>query len=363
MATQTYRPGSREEAARTADDVDRDSLHILPLSILPLETPGLKRARMIKNAQLNSVVELFHGAKTGSGQLDVEDVPKEFGWQWSAGHPDLAVLRKVAELPSYDVYSLRISLRSLDIQVEDYEQLKLSPHMSRELAPYMRDFTRPLMLQIYGDDDLDIATFEDVVRLFRHPDRHKALEKLKQMADALGIEPADVPAFIEDYGDVFLALSYYRRCLAALDPTIRDFRASAAELRHSLQLRQDTELMRTLDHVEEVLIDRLKGVRQQMDEFDTGTENMWNDISAAHFQALRARISEHHLDLGAVLCALTVKMDAWAERFPDPFTGGPRKRAEFIMTQLRQGIDRIQRVATGAKPADGSTSADEVQWT
>ncbi len=39
---------------------EKDSLYILPLSIIPLETPSLKRARLLKDARLNSVVELFH---------------------------------------------------------------------------------------------------------------------------------------------------------------------------------------------------------------------------------------------------------------------------------------------------------------
>ena len=31
---------------------DMDSMHILPLNIIPLETPSLKRARLIKNIGL-----------------------------------------------------------------------------------------------------------------------------------------------------------------------------------------------------------------------------------------------------------------------------------------------------------------------
>ncbi len=52
---------------------ERDALHILPLEFLPIQTPGLKRARMIKNARLMSVVELFKDADA----------------QWPAGSSDL----------------------------------------------------------------------------------------------------------------------------------------------------------------------------------------------------------------------------------------------------------------------------------
>ena len=55
-------------------DSDRDALHILPLSILPIETIALRHTRLIKNAQLEGVVELFEGSKTGSGQVEVDDI-------------------------------------------------------------------------------------------------------------------------------------------------------------------------------------------------------------------------------------------------------------------------------------------------
>ena len=92
-------------------DIDRDSVYILPLSIVPMSTPALKRARLIKNARLESVVELFEGADIGSGQMDIDDLPAEFRWPDIPIHPDLVLLRKLALLPSFDVYSLRILLR------------------------------------------------------------------------------------------------------------------------------------------------------------------------------------------------------------------------------------------------------------
>jgi hypothetical protein len=57
-------------------DNDRDSLHILPLNILPLDTPSLNRAKLIKNVRLDSVIEMFTDEDTGSGQIDIEDLPQ-----------------------------------------------------------------------------------------------------------------------------------------------------------------------------------------------------------------------------------------------------------------------------------------------
>ena len=80
-------------------DEDRDSLHILPFAMIPVQTKGLMKARMIKNARFESVIELFSGKRTGSGQIIVDDVGKAFGWPDDAEHPDYPILKKLAKLP------------------------------------------------------------------------------------------------------------------------------------------------------------------------------------------------------------------------------------------------------------------------
>ena len=112
-------------------DQDRDSLYALPLSIVPLQTQGLRQARMVKNTHLDSVLELFHEEDGGSGQIDIREVGKAFGWSSSQGHPDYSILYKLQEMPSFDVYSLRILLRDQDIPVNDIDELKLSESKRR----------------------------------------------------------------------------------------------------------------------------------------------------------------------------------------------------------------------------------------
>ncbi len=329
---------------------ERDSLHILPLEILPLQTPGLRRARMIKNAALNSVIELFQDASSGSGQLDVRDLPNEFDWDEGNSHPDMNILRKVAALPSYDVYSLRVALRQLGISVNDNDALKLSPEMNAELTTYMTDFTRPLIVQIYGKEDgVQIETFEDVIALFRDPDVKMALEKLKTMADKLGIKPEEVPTFIEDYGDIFLSLSYYRRCLDSISPIIEDFLDSLPELRKSHTLQNDQGLQDTVNMMDSRISKVTAQLRRRFDEFENGTKNMWDYISAEKFRKLQRQIKSHHVSLGGVLCALSVKMDAWHQLFPRRATGGPQKRSEFIMLHMRQGMDKMRSMDDSVK--------------
>jgi len=321
---------------------ERDSLHILPLEILPVQTPGLKRARMIKNAQLISVVELFHDENAGSGQLSVSDLPREFDWEDGANHSDMVLMRKVAALPSYDVFSLRIALRQLGIPIDDASALKLSPQMNKDLAAYMTDFTRPLIVQIYGDsDEMKIETFEDVMALFRDPDMKKALEKLKIMASKLGIDAEEVPAFIEDYGDIFLSLSYYRRCLDSVTPIITSFLESVPDLRNNYALKSDTSFQKTLTALEAKITDLSIQITGRFESFERGTRNMWEDISAEKFRELQRIIRSYHSTLGGVLCSLSVKLDAWNRLFPKRDVGSPQRRCEFIMTEMRQGMERM----------------------
>lgn len=51
--------------------------------------------------------------------MEIEHLHSEFGWDIANPPSDLVLFRKLAPLPSFDVYSLRISLRELGIQVND----------------------------------------------------------------------------------------------------------------------------------------------------------------------------------------------------------------------------------------------------
>lgn len=325
-------------------DVDRDSLHILPLAGIDLQTPALKRARLIKNARLNTVVELFESLDTGSGQLEVNQLGKEFSWPEVPIHPDLAMLRKLALLPSFDVYSLRILFRENNIPITDESVVKLSDAKIAELTSYMMTFTRPLIKEIYQDGEIDVKTFEDVLALFRSPDRKKAHERLDQMAKKLGIEILEIPKFLEDYGDIFLSFSYYRQCLDGIAPAIDDFLAAMGDFKNNYQLRNDKNLMNTCVMMEATINELMAGITGRFENFERSTQEMWNNLSAERFQKVREVIRSYHTTIGGVLCALSVKMSAWSRLFPDRRVGGPVRRAEFIMSEMRQGLDRIQKI-------------------
>lgn len=337
-------PGARaagEGSTAALGDADGDALHILPLDWMPIATPALRRARLIRNGRLQTMLELFAGVDMGSGQVTIEDVGKEFGWPRLPPHPDLVLLRKLAELASYDVYSLRILLRDNGIAIGSMDALRLSPAKTAELTAYMTDFTRPLLTQIYGGDAVRYQSFDDLVALFRSPDVTRAREQLTLMATRLGVEVAQIPKFLEDYGDIFMSVSYYRNCLDAFSPQAEYFLDSLQEIRRNRQLKQDPDLMETCEAMQRSITGLMTSISGLFAHFEHSTGGMWDNLTADRFRELEATIKSYHTTIGGVLCALSVKISAWSRVFPEKHVGGLMKRAEFVLLEMRQGFEII----------------------
>lgn len=340
-------PSAHDEKRIGIDD--RDTLHTLALKYMPIKNPSLKRARMIKNSRLDSVIELYRDREIGSGQIEVEKLPQQLGVN-SLSPEDFRLVRRLALMPSYDVYSLRVTLREEGIQVEDHEALRLSAEKTKELSAYMRSFTRPLMKQIYGDDAAAIDTFEDVVALFRDPDVQKARHRLTVMAAKLGIDIFAIPRFLEDYADIFMSLSYYKQCLDVVTPKVHDFFDSLKALRKSHQARSNAQLMEACKKMELTFSDLLTSVTGRLESFDRHTKDMWNDLSADRFRKIEAVIKTFHRMMGGILCALTVKMDAWTTLFPSSRAGSPGRRADFILNDMQYGMRKIREFEASHTP-------------
>lgn len=325
-------------------DYDRDSLHVLPLCIVPLQTHVLQRTRMIKNAHLESVIEMFDGKATGSGQIKIESLGVAFD---GVPYADLTTLTKLSKLNSYDVYSLRILLRKQGIPVDEGE-LRLSRRKQQELTEHMRRFTRPLITHIYGDEQA-ITDYADAISMISHPDIRKARQKLRALSDRLGIRLDQVPKFLEDYGDIFLSISYYRQCFGGIGPALADFTESVEEIRSNRLLQHDRNLVENCTRIRGVFNDLATMMHQRFRTFDFGSKNMWVELDGMRFQKFRDVVQNSHTLMGGVLCALTLKMDTWNQKFPQRDLGGPIKRAEFIVTEMQQGLEKFRPLRFGTK--------------
>ncbi|NKB56611.1 MAG: hypothetical protein GKS00_09760 [Alphaproteobacteria bacterium] len=329
-----------EEQAQA--EADMDSMHILPLHIIPLQTPSLRRARLIKNVRLESVIELFNDADGGSGQIDLAELPGTFGWPQGAPHPDNRMISALAELHSFDIYTLRNQLRRLGINVEQQSALKLSAKKRQELMRYMNEFTLPLLRQIYNTTESDFDNMAGLIKKYSAPDKKIALNNLKEMADKLSVDLQTVPDFLEEYADIYLSVSYGKYCLNGLIPQILMFEESMEELKENLELSNDVRLMRSIDFIKESITDVTASVVSRFENFERASESMWEDITAESFEHVKKMVRSHHVTIGAILCSLTLKMTGWQTNLSAG--RGLVRRADFIRSDMMQGMEKINGI-------------------
>lgn len=341
-------PAEATEQISAISDFEKDSLHILPLAMIPLQSNALSRARLIKNSRLESMLEVFDNANAGSGQISPEVIEQTFDIDMEAEMNDGRKIRALAKLDSFDVYSLRIQIRGLGIVVEDQQHLRLSSAKRAELTKYMLGFTRPLIRQIYGTNETNIEDISELIALFDNPDREEALTNLRQITDKLGIQLADLPRFLEDYGDTFLSLAYFQDMHNSLEPDFLSLASAIRNIQENRQLRQNAFLMTSMRETLHELKDLKASIEGLFDSFETESDKMWDDFSADTFRRVRLLIERNHTTIGAVLCGLSVKLAAWSRRFGNG-DHGVLQQSEFIMSDIRQGLKSLLTITRDAQ--------------
>lgn len=328
-----------------------DALHILPLSVLPLRSVGLKKATMIKNARLESVVELFGGQETGSGQVRPEDLPDFFARADTDLERDILLLRAVGGLHSFDVFSLRTELRRIDVGFEDYGVLALSIAKRGELLEFMSRFTRPLLARIYGDGEEELGDLRDIMQLLANPDRRAAMRRLKCLARDLGIDVSEVPTFVKQYGDVFLSISYFKKCLAEIAREIPEFLGWMEDIRDTSLVQGSGGHTDMLNGIHYDFTRFSRALKQRFQDFDALADTFWDLLGADDFRMFGATVTAQHVGMGAMLCGLTVKLIAWRTRFPRR-NGTPSDRLDFLVSEIVPGLEEIRRIhkTLAAKP-------------
>lgn len=328
---------------------DNDSLYRMPMKIVPVETPQLRRGRMIKNASLDPAIELFRSGESGSGQMLVHEIDNEkghhmFGWPQHQDHPDLKLLRGLAQLSSYDVYSLRIQFRDLGIEPSSVEYLQLSAAKQDSLRLYMQVFTLPLMNLVYGEGEQASRKTDNIVDLFRDPNTEVARDNLMRLAASLKVEVTEIPKFLDDFSDIYLSLAYYQEYVDDLTPKLISMIDDLQQLQTNWQLRQDPHVLSTLVGVEGELNDLLASVTSRFEAFRQHSDRMWDNITAEKFQQVREHVISSQKTVGGVLCGLGIKLGAWQERFPKSDVGGPIARSEMLFSEILPGLDKLSEL-------------------
>jgi hypothetical protein len=321
-------------------EYDRDSIHTLPLAIVPIKTAALRNARLIRNVRLETRVELFREKGMGSGQIGVEEVPDFFPDQGEL-KDDILLLRRLSQLPAFDPYTLRIGLRQAGVDILSLDAFQLSSAKKRELMPLMQNITHPLMQHLYGDGDADATNdLETLIERVAHPNTAQVRKRIDSMARGLGIGVEQLPDMLESYGDTYLALSYYRSYFLYCLPAVNRLLTWIGDVKDSGNLRHDQSMQKAIARVEEILTFVTNSVTRRFNGFDRETVVRWDQVTVETFNAVRGAISRHQRSLAEVLCGLTVKVYEWEQKFPSG-GGSPDKRADFVAAEIKPGLDRL----------------------
>jgi len=295
---------------------------------------------MLKNCRLEPMIELFRDEVTGSGQIPVRQIADMFPSFRDELRADVPILNRLQLLNSYDIYTLRIELRRMKIDPTSKDALKLSESKRKELTEQMKSFTRPLLAHVFGSPDQEISDVDDIFKMLSNPNRDEALANLKKIASTLNVPLEDIPSFLEEYGDIFLSLAYFKGCLDGLVPEIQSFLPWMWEAANSWQFKDDRNVQKNCHYVADSLNDIITSITGRFEVFQRKSENFWEAISAKAFREMRDLIASQHTTVGGVLCGLAVKMALWHERFSSG-PGGPARRIEFIQSEILPGLKQL----------------------
>jgi len=321
---------------------DRDAFDTLSLSMISLSSESLKAARLVKNSHMETMVELHNDPVSGSLQIRPQDVAASF----PGSNDDQAIISKLARLNSYDVYSLRNSLKQLGIDV-DTRALELSDAMKRRLDQYSVEFTRPLVRNIFGDGNDDMNNNEGLLRIFRDPDVARVRSRLKLMAEKTGIPVEEIPAFLRNYSDLFLSVAYYRYTFESLAPDIGRFLSWLEELKTQREVIASPLAVASCKKAEESVKFLSTSIGDRLALFNAGFELFWSDMNRKSFERLRRKIEDNHVGMGAAMCGLLVKMRAWSNAFPNN-SGVPSMRLKYLLVML-PGLERLMVMENDAR--------------
>jgi hypothetical protein len=316
-----------------------ESYFVLPLSALPLVTPALSSAQMVKNVRLDGVLQLYAHEGGGRGNIRLKDLPLYLD---SAGvsEQDLALLDRVASLPSYDPYSLRLT-DIAKIMPPRSPLLALSPGDTQRAQTYHMDaYKLPLLQFIYGDSAREVAMQPDKVDVLGKLTR----EKLENLAQRLEIPVHEVPQFLQEYSDLFLSAAHYEASAA-------DLESMAAAVTPSVEALSSAPPDGVMATVREATDRFLHFIKVMMEDIKVLIENikaecqaLWHRMERAGWDGMKARVHKVQPLFGAAICALAVKLRGWLEQFQTQDAGSLASRSACLMQDMIPGLSRVRRL-------------------
>ncbi|MGB0629051.1 MAG: hypothetical protein ACPGRZ_00020 [Alphaproteobacteria bacterium] len=296
---------------------------------------------------LDHVINVIHDDSAQLGYILIDDINQKFGesaYGWQAGptdHPDLALLQKLRNLTSFDIYSLRILFRTQNIPSPDTDRLRLSAETRASLETHLKRFTAPLILNVYGGDH-EVSVSGDPIELFRNPDRSAAMRNLQQLAEKLEIDLEAIPEFLERFSDCYLSISYFERYLHKIYPEITAICAELETLKSSRSMRGETAVQEACDRLILELNNLTLSALGKIERFHKETGAMWQNLTADRFYEISELVRSYQISVAGVLCGLGIKTMEWRKRFETADTGSPMARAEVALSSMLPGMNRLK---------------------
>lgn len=321
-----------------------ESLLNLHLIQLPVKNTSLRNAWMVKNCRFENVLELFRDDSAGSGQIELGQAQRVFGLS-SPADPDLLLLRSVALLPAFDVFSLRLLLREMDVSLEHMEIFALSPQKTHIWDRQVSKLTLPLLEYVFGQGQGENVGLSHLVETFRNPNVSLAESQLSRLAKKLNIKVVALPSFLEDYADTFMAIAFYHVALTDLEPLVNRFLASVQQLSAEPRYRKNNQLRGLCAETDTTFQFILKMIGTRLMASEQLTAILWSNENTVPFQALQAKLREFHVLIALLVAGIEAKMSAWFSAFPVDESGKPQDRAEFLSNEISYAMSRLKHSA------------------
>lgn len=344
MNTTMPPPGSRPTFGRKPVTENAiDAIDSLPLSIIPLKTNSLKSAKLVKNARMETMIELFHDPVAGSLMIEPSRLSETYGNKEDVER-DQEILMQLSELPSYDVYSLRGTLRKLGLETVPVDALELSDDMKDALATYTGSFIRPVIMNIYGKEFLSQGQTKNLMDIFKGTDSQVVMGNLSMMSQKTGIPVDQIPDFLQKYSDTFLSIAYFRFTYDTVLPEVQRCIEWLDETKSYRDIKAMPGTYQGVERMQRALTQLSTAISARMDKLNRSFEAFWADINQESFNRLQLNITNNYPALGAILCGLSVKMKLWSNVFPNNAAGNPHKRGTFVKTELEPGVDALLKI-------------------
>lgn len=318
-----------------------DGIVALPLSAFEIEHAVVGSAKLTKNMGLETVIDFSETDSADIGIIGPRELLLHFDKD-EISSDDTKIVSALSSLPSLDCYTVKRSLAPLKIGVRQEEIFSISPTMKSNLYPLMSRITRPLIQYLYSDQKFGISDTETLLQLMRDTEPIKVKDRLIVVAKNFGVSPAKFTEYLEEFGELFLSVSFFEHLYIEFSPKLDQLSRWAEDGIQNSNLRNDPSAQSQFGQVDRRLSYLKDNLKARFSHLSKITQIDWEEITALDFKEIQREILAQQANLAIGLCGMIVKTSEWEYQFPSA-GGSPQQCLEFISGDLNLGLDNLTR--------------------